>query len=241
MKRYIIIFYLFIFYSSCTTSEDPSVKNVELQSLEIDIYTKIEQGDKSGALDLLKNLTHPSVKEWKEKRKMDDWEHFLNGGNQYYTYNEWWSVRRDSLRNEIGKINNNGKNSSSNKESTSLELYSSSEANMNNEKQIERAAEVPIRYLGLYVFQYENGSTQFYKIFKAENDLYSAIYQDNISGNVRIENYIVQTFDEITGEIKLQSKKDKRSITELKFLIDSESNNGFKLIDIQGLTYSYVL
>jgi hypothetical protein len=234
MKNLILFISVFVLFNSCSNSEDPSAINVELQSLEIEIYAKIDQGDKAGALNLLKNLSHPSDKEWKEKRKMDDWEYFKKGGNQYYTYNEWWSERREYLRKEIEKVKSHHRKTSTDKESKSIQNHST------NEEKINRIIEIPIRYLGLYVFQYENGSTQFYKIFKDSDNIFSAIYQDNISGNIRIENYIVKDFDQTTGEIKLQSKKDNRSISELKFLKDSESENGFKLIDIKGLEYSYV-
>ena len=234
MKNLILFILVIVLFSACSNSEDPAAINVELQSLEIEIYAKIDQRDKAGALNLLKNLSHPSAKEWKEKRKMDVWEYFKKGGNQYYTYNEWWSERRESLRKEIEKLKSHPRKTSKDKESKSIQNHST------NEEKINRNIEMPIRYLGLYVFQYENGSTQFYKIFKNQDNVFSAIYQDNISGNVRIENYIVKDFDETTGEIKLQSKKDNRSNSELKFLKDAESDNGFKLIDIKGLEYSYV-
>lgn len=239
MRSLILIFALFFLFSSCSTSgDDPEAKNVELQTLEIEIYSKIQQGDKEGAFDLLKKLNHPSNKEWEEKQEMDDWNLFLK---KRYTYNEWWSERRESLRIEIEKINNKPKNNSQNKKNTSYDSKSSKEENTKVKKEIDKAIKVPIRYLGLYVFQYENGSTQFYKLFKDANNVYSAVYQDNISGNVRIENYIVKDFDDKTGEIKLQSKKDKRSITELLFVKDFESDNGFKLVDKEGLTYNYIL
>jgi hypothetical protein len=239
MRSFIFIFVLIYLFSSCSNTEDPTAKNVELQSLEIEIFSKIDEGDKAGALNLLKNLSHPSDKEWKEKQKLDAWDHFLEGGNKYYTYNEWWSERRESLRIEIGKINDS-KNTSSNKKSNSSELEYSIDETVYDDKQINSKVEVPINYIGLYVFQYENGSTQFYKIFKDTDNVFSSIYQDNISGNVRIENYVVEAFDETTGKIKLKSKKDKKSIVELKFSVDSESSNGLKLVDVRGLVYSYV-
>ena len=85
------------------SSDNPSEINVELQNLEIDIYQKISEGDKNGALTLLKKLNHPSTDKWEEKKKKTKWY----DAEEYFTYNEWWTNKRDSLREVILLMPNN--------------------------------------------------------------------------------------------------------------------------------------
>jgi hypothetical protein len=243
-KLFFAFVFLFCFLSSCNyiNSIDPAEKNVELQKLEIDIQRKISEGDKNGALDLLKELVHPSSEQWTEKQKQTGMNHFLNGGNQYYTYNEWWSQRREELQKQIlsmettyVKINIDTLSTSTDSLSTIIEDTSQYE-----EEEVTEPVQLPANYLGLYVIQFANGSTKFYKFFKDASGVPGVVYQDNVSGNVRVENYVLRSFNESTKEVGLESKKNSGSFVNVRFVTDQESVNGFKLLDSDGATYSLV-
>jgi len=97
------------------------------------------------------------------------------------------------------------------------------------------------KYLGLYVLQSENGNTQFFKFTNKENsDVLNIIYEDNIGGNVKIENYTLKSFNEVSGEVILESKKNSYNITKVFFKRDPESSNGYKLVDSDGNSYPFV-
>ncbi|MFW5879697.1 MAG: hypothetical protein ACOCUV_02625 [bacterium] len=97
------------------------------------------------------------------------------------------------------------------------------------------------RYYGLYVLQYANGNTQFFKFSKnPTNEELVILYQDNIGGNVRIENYSLKSFNENLGEAILESKKNTRDITRVTFRRDAQSSSGFKLVDKEGHEYLFV-
>ena len=97
------------------------------------------------------------------------------------------------------------------------------------------------KYLGLYVLQSENGNTQFFKFTNKENsDVLNIIYEDNIGGNVKIENYTLKSFNEVSGEVILESKKNSYNITKVFFKRDPESSNGYKLVDSVGNSYPFV-
>lgn len=242
----IVVSFLFAcFLSSCKyfNTVDPEEKNVELQKLEIDIQRKISDGDKNGALDLLKELVHPSSEQWIEKQKQTDMDHFMNGGNQYYTYNEWWSERREQLQKEISLMDNSTfkkDSSSSSRDELSDENTILNSGSIGNETVASESKDLPANLIGLYVMQFANGSTKFYKFFKDAKGITGVVYQDNVSGNVRVENYMLQSFNESTNEVILESKKNPGSLSKVRFMQEQESENGFKLMDSEGATYSLV-
>lgn len=97
------------------------------------------------------------------------------------------------------------------------------------------------KYLGLYALQLENGNTQFYKFTNKRNsNELNIIYQDNIGGNVKLENYILKSFNEGSSEVTLESKKNSNNIIKVFFKRDLESSNGYKLVDSDGNSYPFV-
>jgi len=96
-------------------------------------------------------------------------------------------------------------------------------------------------YLGLYIFQSSDGSTQFYKFIKdPEKKVVNILYQDNLSGEIKIENYKLENFNDSSGEAVLQNKKDTKDTKKIFFRKDPESDNGFKLMDSKGVVYTFV-
>ena len=232
---------LFISINSCKneTDDDPASINVELQKLELEIYQKIDEGDKSGALKLLKELNHPSNEPWTEKQKMTEWDHAIDGGNLYYTYNEWWTIRRDSIRNIVLGIASESKSNSKRSRKNKQEEVEETQEPEISEPEVSSIS-ISSNLYGLYIYQLDNGSTKFYKILKNNKGGTGVVYQDNITGNVKIENYDIISFNENSMEITLQSKKNANEQISLSFERDSESENGYKLTDREGTTYNYI-
>jgi hypothetical protein len=86
MSHRILVFLCLLFsFASCCDC-DSSEANAELQRVETDVRAKMIQGDYDAALELLRNLVHPSNEEWQPKGM---------------TYNEWWTLRREELMAEL--------------------------------------------------------------------------------------------------------------------------------------------
>jgi hypothetical protein len=232
------------FLSSCKyfNSVDPAEKNLELQKLEIDIQRKISEGDKNGALYLLKELVHPSPEQWIEKQKQTDMDQFINGGNQYYTYNEWWSKRREEFQKQILAMETRSDRATIDTGILSTDSLSTitEDTSQTEEAVVAEPVQLSANYLGLYVMQFANGSTKFYKFFKDASGNTGVVYQDNVAGNVRVENYVLRSFNENSMEVVLESKKNSGSFVNVRFVADQESENGFKLLDSDGSSYSVV-
>ncbi len=232
------------FLSSCKyfNSADPAEKNLELQKLEIDIQRKISEGDKNGAFDLLKELVHPSSEQWMEKQKQTAMEQVINGGNQYYTYNEWWSQRREEFQKQILAMETTSDTSTIDTGTLSTDTNSAitEKTSQSEEAVVAEPVKISANYLGLYVLQFANGNTKFYKFFKDASGNIGVVYQDNVSGNVRVENYVLRSFNESSKKVVLESKKNSGSFVNVRFVTDQESENGFKLLDSDGSSYSVV-
>ncbi|MGZ2371734.1 hypothetical protein ACXR6G_18290 [Ancylomarina sp. YFZ004] len=96
-------------------------------------------------------------------------------------------------------------------------------------------------YLGLYIFQSEEGNTRFYKFIKNPTaKAIKVLYQDNLSGTVKMENFLLTSFVETTGEVVIKGEKNKNDKVKLIFRKDPDSNNGFKLMDTKGVGYTFV-
>jgi len=97
------------------------------------------------------------------------------------------------------------------------------------------------KYLGLYIFQFSDGSTQFFKFINApETDAVNILYQDNLSGEVKIKNYQLKKFTETSGEATLENQTNASDKKKVFFRKDPNSDNGFKLIDSKGVVYTFV-
>jgi hypothetical protein len=226
---------LFCSCNSFKTDSDPQAKHAELQKLEIDIQRKIASGDKDAALDLLKDLVHPSSESY------ECTENIRKKWN-CYSYDEWWTERREYLQEQIlgvsGSIQTNT-NDVAYQDTTAKGIESDSLSS--TESMISgETVNLPDNYTGLYVFQFSNGNTKFFKIFKNSQGETGVVYQDNVSGNVRVENYAIHAFNEDARELRLESKKSLGSYLDLRFGTDKDSDNGFNLKDSEGTIYSLV-
>lgn len=236
LKSFLVSLTILSFLTSCQNFDtvmdkflnklNPSEKHVELQKLEIDIQKKILEGDKNGAFDLLKNLVHPS-------------ELLYTSG---YTYDEWWREKREELKKQIMAMGTTSTATTLDTGSLSTDSVSTitEDTTQLEEIAVSEPVQLPENYLGLYVMQFANGSTKFYKFFNDANGIPGVVYQDNVSGNVRVENYVLRSFNEITKEVELESKKNSGSFLNVRFVADQESQNGFKLFDSGGSSYSLV-
>jgi len=214
---------LFIIISACGEKEKtPGEINVELQELELDIYEKIAKNQKDEALELLKRLIHPSDKDWKEKQKQTSWESFTSGGNQYYTYNEWWSERRNELRDLIlgtGDRNNN-QNTKSSQESPPTQ----------KEPDNEKSKKLLLNeYVGTYSIHNNNGEIKFYKIINTTEGYSKILYQDNVGGNVNIKSFLLDSFEESTG--KVIAVNEKNSLDKITLEINISTLNKKTITD----------
>ena len=243
--RFLLLISFFGLYSCSSgdadseNSKTPDAINSKLVKIENDIYIAMSAGDTKKALVMVGQLNHPSDVKWSSKSNLFKWK--------FYTYNEWWNERRESLRKEIldmAALNKSKKSSQENKvkdQQTSLDQPNTdSMAPLGTE--MNGASSFSERYYGLYTFQSANGDTQqLFKFSKnsISNDV-NIIYQDNIGGNAKIETYIVKSFREDTGELLLESKKENKEIVTIFLKSDSKSANGFKLVDFQGNSYDFV-
>ncbi len=211
--------------------------NMELIRLENEVYIQISKGDKDKALELVGYLVHPSTDEWKSKEKVEKLVGF-DMSFEYYTYSEWWSKQREELRKEI--MNMNIKSTKVNRihEKAKTEITPSSATSKAPDNDTKLYLKDNI--LGMYVKQHINGGTMFFKFSKASANRLNVLYQDNMGGNIRIENYSMKSFDEKSGTLTLKSKKNEREIIKVYFKRDPESENGFMLLDNKGLIYNFV-
>ena len=241
----ILLFSFFIFcFSSCNSFKTPGEINTDLEKIENEIYVLISEGKKSEAIKLVGKLTHPSG-------LISDHE-IKNSGkfgfaNEKYTYNEYWNKRKEELRLEINKMGENKLVPNFNKIQSDNNSKSEIVANpLDNQirdetNNLESKIILNNKYLGLYIFQSENGSTQFYKFIQNTSDnTTKVLYQDNINGNINIENFSIISFNEANLSLTVESKKNKAKIIKLLFKRDVASDNGYKLIDNDGVVYSFV-
>lgn len=232
-----------ILYSSCgrssqqsqqmTVSVDENLQaiNVNLQKIENEVFIAINQGDKQKALKLMGELVHPSDLPWpgKEKTKMVLGIIEISDGN--YTYSGWWEKRRNELRDMIMEMEDKGPGSLEN-DSITYGLDGNPGGN---------SSDLNDQYLGLYICRNDDGTSQFYKFIKnPSTGQLNIIYQDNSNGDVIIKNYLLQSFNELTGESNLKSVNDSTVSIKLYFIKDAESSNGFILSDNQSHSFSLV-
>lgn len=222
--------------------DDVKNKNLELEKLEIEIYEKIEIGDKNGAFELLKDLAHSST----EKSTNIKEESIF--GDKYYTYNEYWAEKRAELKKLISEMKHTPikKSMESNLENNLTEEENETNDNeeisnnINETTTNEIKVDIPSELIGLYVLQYDDGSTKFYKIFKDSKGEYNVVYQDNVAGNVKVENFNITNYNDLKKEIKLNSKKNPNFSISLRFLLDKNNPNDYKVIDNIGDVYTEV-
>jgi hypothetical protein len=121
-----------------------------------------------------------------------------------------------------------------------------SEPSIIEKKQEEQIAAIDYsyfeRYLGIYSIQYDNGNTRMFKFsMNLSNNNLNVLYQDNISGNSKIEMYKLLNFDQSSGRIVLESKNNSNEKTRLYLKTDAESKNGYKLVDENSVEYTFLL
>jgi len=236
-----IIFIISLSVISCSSENEDIKKNSELMKIENKIIKYISKGKLDEAYDLLDELDHPSSEEWEEKEK----SFFSN-----YTYNEWWNIRREELRAEILKKENKNLPDEKRTIEDDTSIENSNKKNIKNDDlqnndttniDLPKIVKINSKYLGLYIFQSENGNTQFYKFISSSNrNKTTVLYQDNINGNINIEKYDINSFNSKTGILNLTSKKNNTKTISLLIKRDVESNNGYKVIDKDGIIYTFV-
>ncbi len=241
MKTFAHIFFsmlvVVIFSCNSASTGDPQTKHADLQKLEIDIIKKINEGDNNAALDLLKDLVHPSSESYEcaenIRKKFD-----------CYSYDEWWTERREYLQEQILGGNGTLDGISNNSAASNSEMGSlggeNTDSLVNSDISESEKTNLPDNYIGLYVFQFSNGNTKFFKFFKDSKGEMGVVYQDNVSGNVRVENYMIQAFNETTKDVTLESKKNPGALVNLRFATDQDSDNGLKIVDAEGTIFSLV-
>jgi hypothetical protein len=210
-----------IFFSACNTAVDntkidPVDKHSELQMLENKIYKKILEGDKMGALDLLDSLIHPS----------ENSAYKFTG--EFVSFSEYWLEKRQILRDEIMGL-------SSSDISMDVDALSDMDT-VQNDKYLYFSSDL----MGLYVYQFDNGATKFYKFSVNDNKEINILYQDNVTGNVKVINYLLESFDENSKEVILKDKTDLKKESKVYFIKDFKSESGYKLIDSEGFNYQFV-
>jgi hypothetical protein len=221
-------------------------KHYELEKIEILVRGAIIEGDKKKAFDLVSQLVHPSSEQMvsdSKLKKSDIWN-----GNSYYTYDEWWGIKRDSLMKVIEKMPNNkiqdvqkkepvlvmddnSKNTKKNEPGVVKE--NTTQQNTNIESKTNKKLENV--FVGLYLNQ-KSDVTQFFKIIKKSDEIFSVIYQDNIGGTLKNLSFSVLNYDKLSGKILLREKNMGTS----DYIIikqDTQSKNGYSLTDSKGIIY----
>lgn len=223
------------FYSCGEKEKTPAEINVELQKLELEIYEKINKNQKDDALNLLKELIHPSDKEWKEKPKMSSWESFTSGGNKYYTYNEWWTERRNELRDLILDNKNSKTNNEVKKNQPSPTEQNSG---IRDSETITKSIKiVDEKFLGTYSFRNNNGEIKFYKILNTSDRLSKVLYQDNTGGNVTIKSFLVESFDQNSKVLLVVNEKNTSEKARLR--LDRSTSNRKTIVDQSGQVFVF--
>jgi hypothetical protein len=197
------------------------------------IRNQIETGDFDNARLNIKDLVHPS----------GETSSYHKNWIEQYNYNEYWTLKRTELRTLLSEKEKNimGEKLTKNEVPLKTQNEAVNLKSTSKELQNKTASLLDSKYLGLYVLQSENNNTQFFKFTnKQTSGELNIIYQDNIGGNVRIENYTLKSFNEGSGEVILESKKNSNNITKVFFKRDPESSNGYKLVDSDGNSYPFV-
>jgi hypothetical protein len=180
---------LILILFACGEEEKSAAEiNVELQGIELEIYEKIANNQKEEALQLLKTLNHPSDEKWEEKQKQSSFESFLNGGNTYYTYNEWWSEKRNELRELVLGSEKGG--------DPTLILQKNDDLSQVGMDTAGKITLLKTELVGTYINRNDNGEIKFYKILNVKDEFTKIIHQDNTGGIVNIKSYLIESFDQ---------------------------------------------
>jgi hypothetical protein len=214
------------------SEEEANAKlHAELQVVETGIRVRIASGDLDAASNLLETLVHPS-------RSATDIEKESTWGK--YTYNEWWMKIRGELTEQlISSQTGNAKKHTPQGGSTAISKESPTEDGLPGSTESLASSSFPKEFLGMYVYQLENGSTRFYKVLNDSEKGVRIIFQDNVDGNVRIENYALKGFDASSRNIIMESVKSGAQI-RLRFVPDSEGENGLAVVDEDGYRHTFV-
>lgn len=159
-------------------------------------------------------------------------------------YKKIWEEKRLELSNKLEILKLEKQGAKANISSSLSSEQSLGEDGLNPASSVDTLGAKDVfnnRLLGLYVLQFENGNSKYFKFSKkAEDNSINIIYQDNTSGNVKIDVFSIRHYDESTNDVVLQNIKNTSEAVKVSFKSDPESTNSFKLIDSEGLTYSFV-
>jgi hypothetical protein len=228
ISKSLLIFSLTILSACSEKNENPNEINIQLQQLELEIYEKISKKQKDEALILLRGLIHPSDEKWKEKQKQSMLESIINGGNQYYSYNEWWTTRRDELRDVILL------------EEPIPERKSIDNSNIDFTTSDEKSPLIILDrdFVGVYSNQSSSGRLRFYKVLNISDSYTKVIYQDNEDGKVTIIMYIVESFQRSENEVIIYNEKNRNEKIKLKFIENIANKERKSIIDPLGQIFN---
>lgn len=228
-----------------------------------------KQLPKEELLDLVNQLEHNSTGFITGKKYGIIEDRFYRPNDSYFgRYNEYYTELRDAYRflilndltikQRIGGLKNESKKEEKKAQSKVKEKDSGVDENKENKKETEfsenkteltKSSPSTIenktnkikalqRHVGLYINQDDDGGTLMYRIIN-KNNLYEVVYQDNVTGNVRIENYDVLEFNEKTKKVKIKSQKDQ-TVEIIYFKSNPKSSAVFDVIDSKNRVYELI-
>lgn len=228
-----------------------------------------KQLPKEELLDLVNQLEHNSTGFITGKKYGIIEDRFYRPNDSYFgRYNEYYTELRDAYRflilndltikQRIGGLKNESKKKEKKAQSKVKEKDSGVDENKENKKETEfsenkteltKSSPSTIenktnkikalqRHVGLYINQDDDGGTLMYRIIN-KNNLYEVVYQDNVTGNVRIENYDVLEFNEKTKKVKIKSQKDQ-TVEIIYFKSNPKSSAVFDVIDSKNRVYELI-
>jgi hypothetical protein len=226
------LIFLFIYIINLGKKKDEAI-SIELEIKSERLLSLISKNEFEEAQSMLSEIVHPST----ENSPYKTGTNFFN--EKILTYNEYWSSKRDELRKLIDEKRISLKTENKKFSDDNQNLSKSKPQDIFEEKTQDLPEVNFDGFIGLYIYQI-NGGTKFYKFTKGNDSTINIIYQDNISGNVRIENYNLDSFLSSSGIAILQSKKNPSDKIKINFKPSSESKNGFTLVDQNSLEYKFV-
>jgi hypothetical protein len=260
---FLILFGSTIIYS-CGESHAKKEENayqlvVELDKLESEIILGIEnKASKEDLLYLIDQLQHPSSLYIKGKKygiienkwQMPD-DEFHGHFNEYYselrTAYKYIVVNNLSVKDRLFELDKKNKKTNQKKNKISAQKQDKGTEGQDksisgNSEQLGESSKKNIdqlkRFVGLYVKQSGDGGVYMYKLSQRESE-FEMIYQDNVTGNVVIENFIVTSFITKTNTINLKSLNDGRFL-KLKFKNRINETHVHDMVDENNNLYEFM-
>lgn len=265
--QFVLLVLICSLFSSCggqAAKKEKAIKLVaELDKIETKIILGFENNlSKEDLLDLISQLEHPSSLYIEGKKYGIIEDKFRQPNESYFGhYNEYYTELRDAYRFIVmnnmtiqERITDLTKKDALKNEKEQITISQPAEINnekapidptelISNEKDIAEdvksgALDQVKNFIGLYIKQNDDGSTFMYKLNK-NNEQFEVVYQDNVTGNVRIENYDVFDYESKSRKLKIRSRKDATK-TVITFRPRLNSPNTFDLLDENNILYEFM-